>query len=66
MSIAKVIEISAESSKSFDDAIENGLARTGETIEDIQSAWIKDRIVLVDNGKISGYRVHMHVTFALK
>lgn len=66
MSTAKIIEISAESSKSFDDAIESGLARTGETIEAIQSAWIKDRVVLVDNGSISGYRVHMHVTFALK
>lgn len=66
MTIAKIIEISAESTTSFDDAIESGLKKAAETVQNIQSAWIKDQIVVADNGKIVGYRVHMHVTFKVK
>lgn len=66
MSIAKVIEISSESSESFDAAIKAGIKKASETVDNIESAWIKDQIVLTQNGLISGYRVHMNVTFLLK
>lgn len=65
MSVAKVIEISAESDNSFDDAIRLGIEKAAKTVDNIQSAWIKDQVVLADNGKVRGYRVHMHVTFKL-
>jgi dodecin len=66
MSIAKIIEISAESTKGFDDAVESGLKKAAETVQNIESAWIKDHVVVADNGKIVRYRVHMHVTFKVR
>lgn len=65
MSVAKVIEISSESTSSFDDAIEQGLQKAASSVEHIESAWIKDQVVVADEGKIKAYRVHMHVTFRL-
>lgn len=65
MAIAKVIEISAASPKGFEDAIQQGMARATETIEDIRGAWIKEFEVRMENGKITEYRVDMKVTFIL-
>jgi len=66
MSVAKVVEISAESSSSFEDAIREGLQRASKTIHHIKSAWIKEQKVDVANGKVVTYRVHMNVTFVLE
>lgn len=65
MSIAKVIEINAASKKSFDDAIQRGIARACETVQDVRGAWIKEQQVRVEDGKIAEYRVDMKVTFLL-
>ena len=65
MSLAKVSEISSTSSKSFEDAIEQGLARAGKTLRGIHSAWIKEQQVRLDKGKITAYQVNMMVTFVL-
>lgn len=65
MSVAKVIEISSGSPKSFEDAIVQGIARASETVEGIRSAWIKDQQIKVEKGKITEYRVDMKVTFVL-
>jgi flavin-binding protein dodecin len=66
MSVAKVIEISAESDTSFEDAIKKGIQRAGTTVKDIRGAWIKEQEVTVENGAVQHYRVKMKVTFALK
>ena len=65
MSVAKVSEISATSSKSFEDAVEKGLARAAKTLRGIQAAWIKEQRVRCDNGRIVEYQVNMMVTFVL-
>ena len=65
MSVAKVSEISATSAKSFEDAIQQGLARASKTIRNIRSAWIKEQHVRVENGRPSEYQVNMMVTFVL-
>jgi len=65
MSVAKTIEISAESSKSFDDAIEEGIDRAGKTVNKIMSAWVKDQQVVVKDNKIVTYRVNLKVTFVI-
>jgi flavin-binding protein dodecin len=65
MSVAKVSEISSTSSKSFEDAINQGLARANKTIRNIRSAWIKEQHVRVKDGKPSEYQVNMMVTFVL-
>lgn len=66
MSVAKVSEITASSTKSFEDAMQAGIARAAKTLDNVQSAWIKDHEVVVQNGKISEYKVRMRVTFVLK
>lgn len=65
MSIAKVSEISATSPKSFEDAVQQGLARASKTLRGIQAAWIKEQRVRCDNGRIVEYQVNMMVTFVL-
>lgn len=66
MSVAKVIEISAESTSSFEDAIRQGVETAAKSVRHIKSAWVKEQSVVVDNGKISRYRVDMMVTFILE
>lgn len=66
MSVAKVIEIIAGSRKSFDDAVNKGLARATDSVSDVTGAWIKDQSVVVVNGKVTEYRVVMKVTFVLR
>lgn len=65
MSIAKVSEISATSTKSFQDAVEHGIARANKTLRNIQSAWIKEQQVRVKDGGITEYQVNMKVTFVI-
>jgi flavin-binding protein dodecin len=66
MSVARVTEITSSSSKSFDDALREGLARANKTLENVSGAWIKAHEVVAKNGKITEYRVRMKVTFVLK
>jgi len=66
MSIAKTVEISAQSSASFEDAIRQGIQRASKTIKNIQSAWVAEQKVDVEDGKVVAYRVHMKVTFVLE
>ncbi|MND08008.1 hypothetical protein D3C83_303650 [compost metagenome] len=58
-------EISATSKTSFEDAVQQGLARASKTLRQIRGAWIKEQHVRCDNGKIVEYRVNMMVTFVL-
>jgi len=66
MSVARVTEIKASSTKSFDDAVKEGIKRANSTLENVRSAWIADQEVLVSKGKVTEYRVLMKVTFVLK
>ncbi len=65
MSVAKVIEITARSETSFEDAVKVGIERAGKTVDNIQGAWVKEMKADVKDGKISAYRVDMKVTFIL-
>lgn len=64
--IARVVEISAQSRVGFQDAIERGVERANETLKHIRGAWIKEHEVCVEGGKIVAYRVIMKVTFVLE
>jgi flavin-binding protein dodecin len=66
MSVAKITEISSTSTKSFDDAIQQGIARANQTLRNIRSAWIKEQQVRVDKGRVTEYQVNMLVTFVLE
>ena len=65
-SVAKVVEITLTSPKSFEDAILSGIARASKTLEGIQGAWIKEQKIVVTGGKVTEFRVNMSVTFLLK
>jgi flavin-binding protein dodecin len=66
MSVAKVIEISAQHKDGFEEAIKEGIKRASETIKGIKSAWVSEQHVEVDGGKVTGYRVNLRVTFLLE
>ena len=67
MSIARIAEIKASSTKSFDDAIKAGVARAQKTLKNVTAAWIENQEVLIDDkGQITEYRVQMKVTFILE
>ena len=64
--VAKVIELTASSSKSIEDAIDNGIRRADATLDNVEGAWVQDIKCVVKNGKIAEWRVNMKVTFLLK
>ena len=67
MSIARITEIKASSTKSFDDAIKVGVARAQKTLKNVKAAWIENQEVLIDDkGQITEYRVQLKVTFILE
>jgi dodecin len=66
MSVAKVTELSATSSKSFEDAIQQGIERATKTLRNVKSAWVKEMRVSVEDNKVSEYQVNMQVTFVLE
>jgi len=66
MSIARVTEIIAASSESFEDAIQKGIARANQTLKNVQGAWVENQKVECDaQGRIREYRVALKVTFIL-
>jgi dodecin len=65
MSVAKVIELSATSTTSFEDAIQQGISRATKTLKNVQGAWIKEQQVNIKDGKVDSYRVNMMITFIL-
>ena len=67
MSVARVTEIIAQSSKGFDDALHDGIKRANKTLRNVKSVWIKDQSVdLNKKGAIDTYRVALKVTFVLE
>ena len=66
MSVAKITELSASSSKSFEDAIEKGIKRANETLDNVEGAWVQDMKVTCKDGKVDEYRVNLKVTFVLR
>jgi flavin-binding protein dodecin len=65
MSVAKITEIQASSTKSFDDAMRAGIARADKTLRNVTGAWVKSQKVVIEKGEISEYRVLMKVSFIL-
>lgn len=65
MSVARVVEISATSPKSFEDAIAQGVDRANQTLRNVKSAWVKEQEAQVSDGRITSYKVNLKVTFVL-
>jgi flavin-binding protein dodecin len=65
MSVARVVEISSTSTKSFEDAMQQGIARATKTLRQVRSAWIKEQEVRIEGDRIADYKVNMLITFVL-
>lgn len=66
MTVARVTEITSSSTQSFDDAVEQGIARAVKTLKNVKGAWVQEQTVDVEDGRIVSYRVNMKVTFVLE
>jgi len=67
MSVAKVIEISASSKTSVEEAVRSGLRKVAETVQGIQGAWISETKVETDGeGNVLEWRVNLRVTFIVQ
>ena len=66
MAVAKVIEVTAGSKKGLEDAINKGIAKSADTLENVEGAWVQEIKVTVKDGKVDEWRVNMKVSFVLK
>jgi dodecin len=65
MGVAKTIELTSTSGEGFESAIREAIGKASETVRNIEGAWVKEQKVLVSDGKVTGFRVHLEVTFVL-
>jgi dodecin len=66
MSVAKTIEIISSSTESIEAAIRDGIAKASETVDGIESAWVKGTKAVVNNNKVTEWRVQLQLTFVVK
>jgi dodecin len=66
MTVARVTELSAISEQSFEDAVNMAVERATSTLRNVESAWVKDQNVIIENGNIAGYKVNLAITFVLE
>jgi dodecin len=66
MTVARVTEMSAISDQSFEDAVNMAVNRATQTLRNVESAWVKDQNVLIENNNITGYKVNLAITFVLE
>ena len=65
MSVGKFVELSGQSSQSYEDAIREAVERASSTLRNIQSAWVKDLEAVVENGKVTEFRAIVKISFVL-
>ena len=66
MATMKVIEVMSESTKSWEDATQNGVSDVCKSVDGVNSVWVKDQSAVVEGGKITKYRVKLKVSFSVK
>ena len=66
MSIVKVLEVIAESNKSFDDAAQQAVKQAATTVRGIKSIWIDNFSGIVEGDRIVQYRVNAKLSFLVE
>jgi flavin-binding protein dodecin len=66
MTMLKVIEVLAESDKSWEDAAKTAVANAAETVRDIKSIYLKHLEATVEDGRITKYRINANISFVLE
>lgn len=65
MAIMKVIEILADSEKSWEDATKKAVSKASKSVKNIKSAFVQSQSVTVEKGKVQKFRVNLKITFAV-
>lgn len=63
MSIVKVIEVLAQSDKSWEDAAQQALDEASKSVRNIQHIYVKELQAIVEDGKIANYRINAKISF---
>lgn len=66
MSVAKIVEVSASSPTSFEEAVKTGIEKASESLRNIKGAWVSEEKVDVENGKVVAFRVTLRISFVLE
>ncbi len=66
MSVLKVIEVLADSDKSWEDATKNAIKHASKTVNHIKSAFVQSQSVVIDDNEVEKYRVNVKITFEVK
>lgn len=66
MSVAKIVEVSASSPTSFEDAVRAGVEKASESLRNIKGAWVSEEKVDVEDGKVVAFRVTLRISFVLE
>jgi flavin-binding protein dodecin len=66
VSVAKVVELTSTSPESFEEACRQGVAKASETLRNIQNAWVDGQEVIVEDGRVTAFHVHLKVTFLVE
>lgn len=66
MSMLKVIEILAESDKSWEDAAQRAVNDATKTVRNVKSIYLKNIEATVDKGKIKSYRINAKISFMIE
>lgn len=66
MAVMKVIEVLANSDKSWEDATQKAVKEASKTVKNIKSAFVQSKSVVVNNDKVTEFRVNLKITFEVK
>ena len=67
MALLKVIEVLAESNKSWEDAAQNAVSIASKTVRNIRSINLENLQATVNGkGKINGYRINAKISFEIE
>ena len=63
MSVLKVIEVMANSQKSWEDAAKKAVEHASKSVKNIRSVYVNEQSATVKDGKLDDYRVNVKITF---
>ncbi len=66
MAILKVIEVMANSTSSFEDAIRNAVKQAGKSVKNIRSAYVREQSVIVNGDNVTEFRVNVKISFEVQ
>ncbi len=66
MAILKVIEVLANSDKSWEDATKKAVSHASKSVKNIRSVYVNEQSATVDDGEIKEFRVNAKITFEVK